>query len=74
MTIGSNAEPSTYDINGFSAGLTSTGVETSMKTIREIEIDPTNKIITAPCYMMEASLLDVRKNIRSAIEALRDLI
>lgn len=74
MTIGSNEEPSPYDINGFSAGLSSTGVETSMKTVREIEIDPINKIITAPCYMMEASLLDVRKNIRSAIEALRDHI
>jgi enhancing lycopene biosynthesis protein 2 len=74
MTIGSSAEPSPYDIAGFSSGLSSTGVETSMKTVREIEIDPINKIITAPCYMMEASLLEVRKNIRSAIEALRDLI
>lgn len=74
MTIGSNAEASPYDINGFSLGLSSTGVSPVMKTVREIQIDHTNKIVTAPCYMMDASIGDVRKNIRSAIEALRDLI
>lgn len=74
MTIGSNSEPSPYDINAFSSGLSATGVSPVMKTIREIQIDHTNKIITAPCYMMDASILEVRKNIRSAIEALRDLI
>jgi enhancing lycopene biosynthesis protein 2 len=74
MTIGSNTEASPYDINWFSAGLSSTGVSPVMKTVREIQIDHTNKIVTAPCYMMDASILDIRKNIRSAIEALRDLI
>jgi enhancing lycopene biosynthesis protein 2 len=74
MTIGSNTEASPYDINGFSAGLSSTGVSPVMKTVREIHIDHANKIVTAPCYMMDASILDIRKNIRSAIEALRDLI
>jgi enhancing lycopene biosynthesis protein 2 len=74
MTIGSDAEASPYDITSFSGGLNKTGVETSMKTIREIEIDPINKIVTAPCYMMDATLLEVRKNIESAIKALCDLI
>lgn len=74
MTIGSNDEPSPYDINAFSAGLLAAGASPVMKTVREIQIDHTNKIITAPCYMMDASILDIRKNIRSAIEALRDLI
>jgi enhancing lycopene biosynthesis protein 2 len=44
-----------------------------MKSVREILVDTENKIITAPCYMMDASITDVRKNIRSAVEALRDL-
>lgn len=74
MTIGSDAEASPYDIAGFSAGLNATGVETNMKTIREIEIDPINKIVSAPCYMMDATLSEVRKNIQSAINALCDLI
>ena len=74
MTIGTDAEKSDYDIKGFSSGLEKVGTTTEMKSVREILIDTENKIVTAPCYMMEASILDVRKNIRSAIEALRDLI
>lgn len=74
LTIGSTKEASPYDIEGFSSGLRSTGSSTEMKTVDEILVDTENKIVTAPCYMMEASILEVRKNIRSAIEAIRDLI
>ena len=74
MTIGTDQNESPYDIQGFSSGLQKVGTSTEMKTVREVLIDLENKIVTAPCYMMEASILDVRKNIRSAIEALRDLI
>jgi len=74
MTIGTDKEESPYDIQGFSSGIEKVGTTTEMKSVREILIDTENKIVTAPCYMMDASILDVRKNIRSAIEALRDLI
>lgn len=74
MTIGSDQEPSPYSIPDFSAGLAKTGVEPVMKTIREIQIDTANKIVTAPCYMMDADILEIRNNIRQAVEALRDLI
>ncbi|MDP4798444.1 MAG: isoprenoid biosynthesis glyoxalase ElbB [Crocinitomicaceae bacterium] len=74
LTIGTDAAPSPYDIKGFTNGLKSLGSTTSMKMIDEIEIDKENKIITAPCYMMEASIVEVRKNIRKAIEAVRDMI
>lgn len=74
MTIGSTAEASPYDINGFSAGLKATGVHVDMKTITEIDIDTKNKIISAPCYMMEATLLEVRQNISTAIKALISLV
>lgn len=74
MTIGSNTEASPYDINEFSAGLQTIGVKVGMKNITEINIDTKNKIITAPCYMMKASLLEVNKNINLAIEALINLI
>ncbi|MDG1657448.1 MAG: isoprenoid biosynthesis glyoxalase ElbB [Crocinitomicaceae bacterium] len=74
MTIGTDKEPSPYDIKGFTDGLRTTGTQTQMKSVREIHLDEKNKIVTAPCYMMDASILDVRKNIRSAIEALRDLV
>jgi enhancing lycopene biosynthesis protein 2 len=74
MTIGTDKESSPYDIGEFSAGLTQTGVATQMKSVREILIDEKNKIVTAPCYMMDANILEIRKNVRSAVEALRDLI
>jgi len=73
LTIGTDRENSPYDISSFTSGLLKTGARTEMKSVREILIDRENKIITAPCYMMDASINDVRKNIRSAIEALRDL-
>jgi enhancing lycopene biosynthesis protein 2 len=74
LTIGSDKEASPYDISAFSIGLESAGAITEMKTVREIFVDQENLIITAPCYMMNASILDVRKNIRTAIEALRDIL
>jgi enhancing lycopene biosynthesis protein 2 len=73
LTIGSDKEASPYDISSFSVGLEQTGATIAMKSVREILVDTENKIITAPCYMMDASITDVRKNIRSAVEALRDL-
>lgn len=74
LTIGSNVEPSPYDIEAFTNGLKATGMFTEFKSVREILVDEKNKIVTAPCYMMEATIVDIRKNIRSAVEALRDLI
>lgn len=73
LTIGTDKESSPYDIPGFVQGLETTGMHTEMKTVREICVDRENKIITAPCYMMDASISDIRKNARQAIEALRDL-
>ncbi len=74
MTIGSSKEASPYEIPSFEGGLQATGVTTEEKTVREILIDVENKVITAPCYMMEASLLEIRNNIQQAIEALKNLL
>lgn len=73
LTIGTTLETSPYDIAAFNEGLKKNGAITTPKSVREIQIDPVNKIVTAPCYMMDATILDIRKNIRSAVEALRDL-
>lgn len=74
LTIGSDLEKSPYNIKEFSDGLEKAGMKTVMKTVNEINIDLANRIVTAPCYMMDASIAEIRNNIRSAIEALRDLI
>lgn len=70
MTIGSDKEKSPYDIKAFSKGMEAIGAHSEMKSIQEIQIDRENKIITAPCYMLEASILEVRNNIKKGIEAL----
>jgi enhancing lycopene biosynthesis protein 2 len=74
LTIGSSAEDSPYEIPMFEVGLQATGAKTEEKTIREILVDRENKVITAPCYMMEASVLEIRNNIKQAIEALKELM
>lgn len=74
MTIGSDAAKSPYDIAAFSAGLENRGAKTVMKKIDEIHVDTKNRIVTAPCYMMNASILEVRKNIQLAMEALVGMI
>jgi enhancing lycopene biosynthesis protein 2 len=74
MTLGTDKEKSPYDISAFSGGLTQTGVQAEMKTIREISIDENLKIVSAPCYMMDATVLEIRNNIQQAIKALIELI
>ncbi len=70
LTAGTDQEPSPYDIKAISQGIEKTGAKVAMKSIREIEIDKQNKIVTAPCYMMEASVKQIRENIKMAINAL----
>lgn len=68
MTLGSSKVESPFDINGFHEGLKQTGAKTVEKTISEIQVDFEHKIVTAPCYMLEASIVEIRDNIKSAIE------
>jgi enhancing lycopene biosynthesis protein 2 len=70
LTLGSTQEKSPNSIADFHAGIEKTGVKSIEKTVEEIHIDVKNKIITAPCYMMDASLVEIRKNIQAAIHAL----
>lgn len=74
LTIGSDKAPSSYDIQSFCDGLEKTGMQTEKKTISEILIDEKNKIITAPCYMMDAKLLDIQINIDQAVFSMVKMI
>lgn len=67
LTIGSTQEPSPYDIAALQQEIAATGQKAVDATLREVVVDPTYPIITAPCYMMEASMTDVRKNIQLAL-------
>ena len=74
LTLGTHTEKSPYDIISFTDGIKSTGSKSVYKTVHEILIDRENKIITAPCYMMEATILEIRENIQTAIQALKTLV
>ncbi len=70
LTLGTSKEESPYDIASFSKGLEKTGAHTVEKSIREIQVDQENRIITAPCYMMDATLPEVWGNIQLAVQEL----
>lgn len=73
MTIGSKKSASPYSISDFMEGINATGASTTERELNEILIDSENKVITAPCYMMEANIVEIRENIKQAIDALKDL-
>ncbi len=74
LTVGSTEEESPYEIGAISQGMEQAGAVAEMKTVREILVDADNKIITAPCYMMEGSITDIRSNIKQAIDALFEIL
>ena len=74
LTVGTTAEKSPYDIAAISAGLEKTGAKPVMKTIREVHTDTGLHIVTAPCYMMEGRITDVKKNVEAAVHELVRLI
>jgi enhancing lycopene biosynthesis protein 2 len=70
LSVGTTSAPSPYDIAAISQGMESIGAVAEMKTVREIAVDEKLKIVTAPCYMMEATIVDVYENTRQAIAEL----
>ncbi len=74
LTVGTTASPSPYDIEAISAGMNRTGATAVMKNITEIEVDEENKIITAPCYMMEARISQVKKNVKMAVDKTIEMV
>jgi len=74
LTVGTPQEPSPYDIAGISDGITHLGCVAEYKGITEISIDTENKIICAPCYMMEAGITGIISNVEQAINALAEVL
>jgi len=74
LTVGTTEEPSPYEIEAISAGMEKTGSQALMKKVTEVLVDKDNKIVTAPCYMMEASISQIRNNVRMAVDAMISLL
>jgi len=73
LTIGTTEAASPYDIKAFNQGLQSVGVEPVQCPLGEIVVDEANKIITSPCYMMEASISQIYDGIYKACVKLVEL-
>jgi enhancing lycopene biosynthesis protein 2 len=73
LTVGCDEDPSSYEIAAIGEALEKTGAKAVKKTVREIHTDKKLKIITAPCYMMEAGISDIKKNIDMAVHELLKL-
>ena len=73
LTVG-NDHDSPYDITAISSGITQTGNQVQNTSINEICIDQKHHIISAPCYMLNASITEINTNIETAIDALFELI
>lgn len=72
LSVGSTKEESPYDILSISQGIEATGAHSTEKTVREISTDEHLKIVCAPCYMMNANILEVANNINQGVlEVLR---
>jgi enhancing lycopene biosynthesis protein 2 len=74
MTIGSKNGPSPYSISDFEDGLTTTGAIAVDLPLGEVLIDEENRIITAPCYMMNARISEIQGNIQAAFTALKKML
>ncbi len=74
LTVGTTTEKSLYEIDAISEGIKSLGHTAEMKSVKEISFDMDSKIITAPCYMMEANILDVRNNIKQSVDKMFSLL
>jgi len=74
LSPGTTEEPSPYNIGEIVGEMQSLGSIVQLKTVREIAVDESLKIISAPCYMMHARISEIRTNAYMAIKKLMDLI
>ena len=74
MTIGSKNGASPYSISDFEDGMRATGTEVEDCPLGEVLIDEENRIITAPCYMMNARISEIQENIQAAFVALKIML
>lgn len=73
LTVGTTAESSPYPIADIAAGIASLGMTHAACSADQPCIDKAHKIVTVPCYMMEADILAVARGISAGIKALKAL-
>ena len=74
LTIGNTIGKSPYDISAISEGINATGNMAVMVSVDDVFVDANNKIVTSPCYMMEASISQVYAGAEKTIFKLKELL
>tara|TARA_B100000131_G_scaffold317720_1_gene360260 strand:- start:1732 stop:2409 length:678 start_codon:yes stop_codon:yes gene_type:complete len=74
LTLGSTKDKSEYNIQEINNAVSSLGMSIKESSIDDICVDEKNKIITAPCYMMNADIAQLYSNIEKAISKLAQML
>lgn len=74
LTVGTSEEASPYPIADISAGMASLGMTPAACSADQPCVDAVNRVVTIPCYMMEADIVTVARGIEAGIAELRKLV
>ena len=74
LSLGTTSEKSEYNIAEIHDAISSVGATAINKSIKEICIDENLRIISAPCYMMDAKVDEIYANTKMAIDKLSDFL
>jgi len=74
LSAGNTSDKSLYNISEIHHQIQQTGHQTQETDWGDISIDKTNRIVSAPCYMMDVDLPTLKSNIYKAIDALKHLL
>ncbi len=67
LTVGTTASASPYDIDGINQGVQATGASIEEHEANEMAEDAEHRIATAPCYNMEANIVQVHDGIEKVM-------
>lgn len=68
LTVGTTESASPYDIHGINEGVQATGASIEEHEANEMAEDAEHRIATAPCYNMEASIVQVHDGIEKVMK------
>jgi len=74
LTVGTTEAASPYEIGAISEGMAKIGTDPQMCGVEGIVVDEANKIVTSPCYMMEASIIQIHDGIDKTCAKLLEMI
>jgi enhancing lycopene biosynthesis protein 2 len=74
LTVGNLEEPSPYDINAISAGISKTGAIPNMCGKTDLLFDDLNNVVCSPCYMMESRISEVAEGIDKTMSKLLEMV